>query len=87
MAELQNENETSNASYIIYEIYNPASKHGGEYRMEKIGEYDELKGYAVKNRGSKYWVRKNMSDVTFKSAVVVCLLEQKYLLFIVSSKF
>lgn len=61
--------ELSNIS--LYDVYNPAFKNGGVFRMQSIGYCNENEGYVVKYRGNKYWSRKNMSEVHFKSAVVV----------------
>lgn len=67
---LNTENETSD-SFTIFDVYNPAFKHGGQLRIEVAGFYDEFQGYRILSHESKYWKRKNMTGVSFKSAVVV----------------
>ncbi|XP_044265375.1 uncharacterized protein LOC123011804 [Tribolium madens] len=61
--------KTSNWSVI--DVYNPASKHGGALNFTKIGIYNKHDGYKIKYTGVKYWNRKNLTGVTFKSMVVL----------------
>ncbi|XP_050513541.1 ionotropic receptor 75a-like isoform X2 [Diabrotica virgifera virgifera] len=68
-------NET-NEAYTIYDVYNPASDHGGEFKMFNIGFYNENVGYVLTNFENKYWRRRNMTGTHFKSAVVVPVLNQ-----------
>lgn len=65
-------NPINNDEYMIFEVYNPAYTHGGTIRIKTLNVYKKSNGiYPSSNRGSKYWIRKDMSEVTFKSAVVV----------------
>lgn len=61
--------ETDNCT--IYDVYNPASEHGGELLVKVLGYYNRNDGYRAKALQNKYWLRRNMTGVTFKSAVVV----------------
>lgn len=65
-------NTKNNKEYIIFDAYNPAYKHGGTLRIKQLNVYNKNVGtYLSPNTDSKYWMRKNMSKVMFKSAVVV----------------
>ncbi|KAG5894959.1 hypothetical protein JTB14_023308 [Gonioctena quinquepunctata] len=55
----------------IFDVYNPASEHGGDLRIEPLGYYNEFEGYKAKYTQNKYWERRNMTGVVFKSAIVV----------------
>ncbi|RZC33820.1 hypothetical protein BDFB_013104, partial [Asbolus verrucosus] len=57
-------------SWTIVDIYNPASKHGGALNYTKLGFYNRKQGYIVRNNEAKYWSRKNMTGITFKSMIV-----------------
>lgn len=61
----------NNANVSIYDVYNPAFEHGGELKVDIFGYYNQKQGYIINNLENKYWRRKNMTGVTFKSAVVV----------------
>nr|CAI5819932.1 unnamed protein product [Callosobruchus analis] len=54
----------------VYDVYNPASDHGGELKGELLGEYQVGSGYIPRYTENKYWHRKNMTGVKFKSAIV-----------------
>lgn len=55
----------------IHDVYNPASEHGGELKISYLGYYNDVDGYNAKIKENKYWKRRNVTGVTFKSAVVV----------------
>ncbi|XP_044265374.1 ionotropic receptor 75a-like [Tribolium madens] len=63
-------NEEPN-EWSILDVYNPASSHHGQFTVIKLGYCNETNGFQAKINGNKYWTRKNMSGVRFKSAVVV----------------
>ncbi|RZC36160.1 Lig chan domain containing protein, partial [Asbolus verrucosus] len=63
------DNESDN--WTIFDIYNPASNHEGQFTMKKLGHYNFKDGFRAKMTNNKYWVRKNMTGVRFKSAVVI----------------
>lgn len=69
-------NSNNSDEYFVFDVYNPAYKHGGMLYMSLLNVYNKNKNdgsYSVPGRGSKYWRRRNMAGVTFKSAVVVSL--------------
>lgn len=57
--------------WSIYDAYNPASHHGGKLKVQLIGNYSKVLGYNAPQFGSKYWRRRDMTGVKFRSAVVV----------------
>lgn len=59
-------------NWEIYDVYNPASEHGGLLNVTKIGTYQKNK-LKIKTEKSKYWSRKNTTGVTFRSLIVVIL--------------
>lgn len=62
-------NETYN--WTILDLYNPASEHGGEMKYTPVGFFNRKDGYRARIKESKYYVRKNLTGVLFKSVVVV----------------
>nr|XP_023026668.1 uncharacterized protein LOC111514645 [Leptinotarsa decemlineata] len=62
-------NEKENFS--IFDVYNPASEHGGIVKVIFLGMYNKAVGYMAKYSGNKYWERRNMTGVNFKSAIVI----------------
>lgn len=62
--------ENDNTS-IIYDVYNAAFMHGGILNITNVGHFNQRDGYIIKKSTNKYWIRKNMTSVTFKSAIVV----------------
>lgn len=72
-----------NSNWTVLDIYNPASQHGGTLNFTQIGFYNRNVGYKIKYCGSKYWNRKNLTGVTFKSMVVVnyYICKKKFLIF------
>ncbi|XP_045477706.1 ionotropic receptor 75a-like isoform X2 [Harmonia axyridis] len=54
----------------IYEVYNPSNRHGGSLKISKVGSYEPERGFNISWIGEKYWRRKNMTGLTFKSAIV-----------------
>ncbi|CAH1113582.1 unnamed protein product [Psylliodes chrysocephalus] len=68
---LKQSDSINNANVSIYDVYNPAFEHGGELKVDIFGYYNQKQGYIINNLENKYWRRKNMTGVTFKSAVVV----------------
>lgn len=54
----------------IMDIYNPSLLHGGKLRLRTLGYFDNM-GYHVNYSGGKYSNRRNMTGVTFTSAMVV----------------
>ncbi|KAK9883985.1 hypothetical protein WA026_004921 [Henosepilachna vigintioctopunctata] len=55
----------------IYDAYNPSRNHGGDVIIKKIGKFSTKRGYILEKQSDKYWRRKNMTGLTFKSAVVI----------------
>lgn len=69
MAEI---NPNNSDEYTIFDVYNPAYKHGGELQIQLLNTYNKNNDtYSLAKTGSKYWMRKNMTGITFRSAVVV----------------
>ncbi|XP_023311151.1 glutamate receptor 2-like [Anoplophora glabripennis] len=71
-----------NSSCVIYDVYNPASEHGGKLVATVLGHYKTDIGYKAEMSQNKYWLRRNMTGVNFKSAVVLPRLDKplkKYL--------
>lgn len=65
-------NPNDSKEYKIFDVYNPAFKHGGKLQIKQLNVYSKSIGiYTSPTTQSKYWSRKNMSEVTFKSAIVV----------------
>lgn len=64
-----NENEISE-NWNILDVYNPAHHRGGKLKIVSYGTYNRSNGFQV-NKKNKYERRKNMSEVTFKSSIVV----------------
>ncbi|XP_044747292.1 ionotropic receptor 75a-like isoform X2 [Coccinella septempunctata] len=54
----------------VFEIYNPSNRHGGSLKISKIGSYDPEMGFNISVGREKYWRRRNMTGLTFKSAIV-----------------
>ncbi|CAH1364655.1 unnamed protein product, partial [Tenebrio molitor] len=61
-------NETD--EWTVFDAYNPASNHQGQFRTTHLGHYNRKNGFKIRTRSNKYWTRKNMTGVQFKSAVV-----------------
>ncbi|XP_063918654.1 glutamate receptor ionotropic, kainate glr-3-like [Zophobas morio] len=61
----------SKDEYVILDVYNPASQHSGQFTSGIVGYYNKHAGYKATIPENKYWIRKNMTGVRFKSAVVV----------------
>nr|XP_008196050.2 PREDICTED: glutamate receptor ionotropic, delta-2-like isoform X2 [Tribolium castaneum] len=59
------------SNWSIIDVYNPASQHGGVLNFTRVGFYNKHDGYKIKYTGVKYWNRKNLTGVTFKSMVVL----------------
>lgn len=55
----------------IFDVYNGAYNHKGVLIVTKAGFYTKGKGYDVSKIENKYWKRRNMTGITFKSAIVV----------------
>ncbi|KAF5282553.1 hypothetical protein FQA39_LY04960 [Lamprigera yunnana] len=62
-------NETGN--WAILDLYNPSRKDGGKVIVQEIGYYNDEEGYNVSCFGDKYFVRKNMTGITFKTVFVI----------------
>lgn len=60
-----------NDTFSVYDIYNPAFDHGGYLHFDKIGYYSKNFGYRISMKTNKYWIRRNMTGIKFKSAIVV----------------
>lgn len=60
-----------NKNYTIEDVYNPAYGKGGELKRKIIGFYNDKDGYKVEVPLSKYYERKNMTNVILKTKVVV----------------
>ncbi|KAF5300902.1 hypothetical protein FQR65_LT09065 [Abscondita terminalis] len=58
-------------NWTILDIYNPSYKNGGQLVIKEIGNYSDSEGFHLLTTHNKYFDRKNMSGVLFKSAVVV----------------
>ncbi|KAJ8978939.1 hypothetical protein NQ317_003000, partial [Molorchus minor] len=74
---------SANGTFTIYDIYNPAFEHGGELVVKQMGYYRKHDGYKAEIKEDKYWKRKNMTGITFNSAIVVPTLDmplKKYLI-------
>ncbi|KAJ8924532.1 hypothetical protein NQ315_007330 [Exocentrus adspersus] len=63
-------------NYTIYDIYNPASEHGGVLIAKPLGYYQENIGYTARILQNKYLLRRDMTGVTFTSAVVLPSLDK-----------
>lgn len=61
----------NNNNWTIFDVYNPASEHGGVLKYSRMGYYKTGQGYNARTREAKYWARKNMTGITFKTMVVV----------------
>ncbi|XP_060526921.1 ionotropic receptor 75a-like isoform X2 [Cylas formicarius] len=57
--------------YVIDDVYNPASDRGGELKTRAVGSFDTSHGYHVTELGNKYFVRRNLTGVTFKTVIVL----------------
>lgn len=55
----------------IFDLYNPSTSHGGSLKVVNIGFHHPEMGFSISQNKEKYWRRKNMSDLIFKSAIVV----------------
>lgn len=64
----------NNRNYTIEDVYNQAFGKGGELKRKIVGFYNEKKGYNVAVPRCKYCDRKNMTNVTLNSKVVVSIL-------------
>ncbi|XP_068895605.1 ionotropic receptor 75a-like [Tenebrio molitor] len=61
-------NETD--EWTVFDAYNPASNHQGQFRTTHLGHYNRKNGFKIQTQSNKFWTRKNMTGVQFKSAVV-----------------
>ncbi|KAF2895118.1 hypothetical protein ILUMI_11048, partial [Ignelater luminosus] len=66
-----NTNSNNKPKWTIIDVYNPAYKHGGELKTEGIGSYNDAEGFKIDRQPNKYWVRRNMTGVTFKVMIVL----------------
>ncbi|CAG9771652.1 unnamed protein product [Ceutorhynchus assimilis] len=66
-----NDSEISNKKYTIDDVYNQAYEKDGEFKSKEAGFYDTQYGYQVLEKENKYFVRRNLTGVKFRSAVVV----------------
>lgn len=57
----------------ITDIYNPAANHGGRISYSMLGDFNERRQFNFQMGGgtSKYWTRRNMTGVTFRTMIVV----------------
>ncbi|RZC33887.1 glutamate receptor 2-like, partial [Asbolus verrucosus] len=58
-------------NWTIIDVYNPAFERGGTLNYTKVGYYNEKQGYNARSTVAKYWTRKNMTGVTFKTMATV----------------
>lgn len=61
----------SEENYIVYDIYNPGHKYGGELRLHNNVNYTN--GHLSADGLSIYEMRKNLSTLSFKVAFVVSI--------------
>nr|XP_015837359.1 PREDICTED: glutamate receptor ionotropic, delta-2-like isoform X3 [Tribolium castaneum] len=61
----------SGTNWTIFDVYNPASEHGGSLKYTRVGFYSRGRGYNAQTNEAKYWRRKDMTGVTFKTMVVL----------------
>lgn len=64
-------NKSISEKYTIFDVYNPAASHGGNIYFIKIGYYDQKVSFNIENHKEKYFRRRNLTGVTFKSMIVV----------------
>lgn len=63
---------TKPLKYTIYDVYNPAFERGGQLRSTEVGFYNEQNKLLWINFGNKFFDRKNLTGIEFKSVIVVC---------------
>lgn len=70
----------TNECWKIFEVYNQAARHGGRLSIKHLDNYNcTAKNVSLEFSKSKYFRRKNMTGVFFKSLIVVsnCLHTEK----------
>ncbi|CAG9766479.1 unnamed protein product [Ceutorhynchus assimilis] len=68
---LKNNNPLLENQHDIFEFYNPASLKGGNPVIEKIGFFNSSNGYQVNGLDNKFFRRKDLRGVTFKTTLVL----------------
>lgn len=63
--------ETFELFWLLFDVYNQALRHNGQLKYKAIGNYSEDIGFLVDLQDNKYLRRRNMTGVSFKSAIVV----------------
>ncbi|XP_031352602.1 ionotropic receptor 75a-like [Photinus pyralis] len=59
------------SNWTVFDVYNPAYKNGGKLVVSEIGYYNDDDGYRVGVEDNKYYRRRNMTGVTFKSVLAI----------------
>ncbi|KAJ8963510.1 hypothetical protein NQ317_010575, partial [Molorchus minor] len=65
------ENVSHVNNFTVEDVYNPSSNRGGILNHRTLGFYNKMEGYVAREKGCKYWIRRNMTGVTLKTIVVV----------------
>ncbi|XP_018334159.1 ionotropic receptor 75a-like isoform X2 [Agrilus planipennis] len=60
-------------TWTVFECYNPAFRHNGILRLQKIGHWHNKTSNKIKYKYGKFHRRRNMSEVKFKTALVITL--------------
>lgn len=68
------DNFPSLKNYTIQAVYNPSFTQGGTIKFYKVGFYNTVDGYKVKEAYPKYFLRRNMTGVHLKTMIVVRIL-------------
>lgn len=72
-------------NWLLFDVYNPYFAGGAKVRATVIGNYTKDTGFLFNNFEGKYVTRRNMSEVHFKSQIVVrynnCVLVGKSVVF------